>query len=52
MKCGKTRVHVYMDGCFDLMYYGHANAIRQVKELGGELTIGVVSDVDIVANEP
>jgi len=41
-----------MDGCFDLMHYGHANVIRSVKELGGELTIGVVSDEHIIANEP
>lgn len=40
-----------MDGCFDLMHYGHANAIRQAKELGDELIVGVVSDEEIVANK-
>lgn len=40
-----------MDGCFDLMHYGHANALRQAKALGDELVVGVVSDEQIVANK-
>ncbi|KAJ4763429.1 hypothetical protein LUZ62_073804 [Rhynchospora pubera] len=50
---GKKRspVRVYMDGCFDLMHYGHANALRQAKSLGDELVVGVVSDEQIVANK-
>ncbi|KZV18278.1 ethanolamine-phosphate cytidylyltransferase [Dorcoceras hygrometricum] len=50
-KISKKRVRVYMDGCFDLMHYGHANALRQAKELGDELVVGVVSDEEIVANK-
>lgn len=50
-KYGKKRVRVYMDGCFDLMHYGHANALRQAKALGDELVVGVVSDEQIVANK-
>ncbi|XP_024446517.1 ethanolamine-phosphate cytidylyltransferase isoform X3 [Populus trichocarpa] len=50
-KCQKKRIRVYMDGCFDLMHYGHANALRQAKALGDELVVGVVSDEEIVANK-
>lgn len=50
-KTGKRRVRVYMDGCFDLMHYGHANALRQAKALGDELVVGLVSDEEIVANK-
>lgn len=51
-KCEKKKlVRVYMDGCFDLMHYGHANALRQAKALGDELVVGVVSDEEIIANK-
>ncbi|KAL6521283.1 Ethanolamine-phosphate cytidylyltransferase [Orobanche gracilis] len=50
-KSVKKRVRVYMDGCFDLMHYGHANALRQAKALGDELVVGVVSDEEIISNK-
>lgn len=50
-KHGKKRIRVYMDGCFDLMHYGHANALRQAKALGDELVVGVVSDEEIIATK-
>ncbi|XP_058188983.1 ethanolamine-phosphate cytidylyltransferase-like [Rhododendron vialii] len=50
-KSGKKHVRVYMDGCFDLMHYGHANALRQAKALGDELVVGVVSDEEIITNK-
>ncbi|XP_051131938.1 ethanolamine-phosphate cytidylyltransferase-like [Andrographis paniculata] len=50
-KSSKKRVRVYMDGCFDLMHYGHANALRQAKALGDELVVGVVSDEEIISNK-
>ncbi|KAJ4830781.1 Ethanolamine-phosphate cytidylyltransferase [Turnera subulata] len=51
-KCHKKKkVRVYMDGCFDLMHYGHANALRQAKSLGDELVVGIVSDEEIIANK-
>lgn len=51
MKSRKRPVRVYMDGCFDLMHYGHANALRQAKSLGDELVVGVVSDEEIELNK-
>ena len=40
-------VRVYLDGCFDLMHYGHANALRQAKTLGDTLVVGVNPDSEI-----
>ncbi|XP_020526751.1 choline-phosphate cytidylyltransferase A isoform X2 [Amborella trichopoda] len=50
-KCMKKKVRVYMDGCFDLMHYGHANALRQARALGDELVVGMVSDEEIIKNK-
>ncbi|KAG0461693.1 hypothetical protein HPP92_021990 [Vanilla planifolia] len=50
-KSWKRPVRVYMDGCFDLMHYGHANALRQAKTLGDVLVVGVISDEEIIANK-
>jgi ethanolamine-phosphate cytidylyltransferase len=47
----KRPVRVYMDGCFDMMHYGHANALRQARALGDELVVGVVSDEEIQTNK-
>ncbi|MED6219282.1 Ethanolamine-phosphate cytidylyltransferase [Stylosanthes scabra] len=47
----KRRIRFYMDGCFDLVHYGHANALRQAKALGDELVVGVVNDEVIVEHK-
>mmetsp|Transcript_20478 Transcript_20478/g.23627 ORF Transcript_20478/g.23627 Transcript_20478/m.23627 type:complete len:429 (-) Transcript_20478:177-1463(-) len=40
---------LYVDGCFDLMHSGHFNAMRQAKQLGECLVIGVISDEEVLA---
>lgn len=42
---------VWVDGCFDMMHYGHANALRQAKEMGDILVVGVHSDAEIEKNK-
>ncbi|KAG9160310.1 hypothetical protein Leryth_025944 [Lithospermum erythrorhizon] len=51
LKKKKRPVRVYMDGCFDMMHYGHCNALRQARALGDQLVVGVVSDAEIIVNK-
>ena len=41
-------VRVYMDGCFDMLHYGHANALRQAKAMGDELVVGLIPDHEVL----
>lgn len=36
-----------MDGCFDAMHFGHANALRQAKALGDVLVVGINPETEI-----
>lgn len=47
----KKPVRIYMDGCFDMMHYGHANALRQARALGDQLVVGINSDEEIRKNK-
>ena len=40
-------IRVYMDGCFDAMHFGHANALRQAKALGDVLVVGINPEHEI-----
>lgn len=40
-------VRVYMDGCFDCMHFGHANALRQAAALGDVLVVGINPEAEI-----
>ncbi|KAI9224291.1 hypothetical protein BC828DRAFT_373793 [Blastocladiella britannica] len=42
---------IWVDGCFDMMHYGHANALRQAKAMGDILVVGVHSDAEILLNK-
>ncbi|CDS08409.1 hypothetical protein LRAMOSA09772 [Lichtheimia ramosa] len=50
-KPAKKPVRVWVDGCFDMMHYGHANALRQAKAMGDVLVVGVHSDAEILKNK-
>jgi ethanolamine-phosphate cytidylyltransferase len=41
------KVRVWVDGCFDMLHFGHTNAIRQARILGDELFVGCHSDEEI-----
>ncbi|XP_013411152.1 ethanolamine-phosphate cytidylyltransferase isoform X1 [Lingula anatina] len=43
----KKQTRVWMDGCFDMVHFGHANALRQGKMMGDYLIAGVHSDEEI-----
>jgi ethanolamine-phosphate cytidylyltransferase len=51
MEGEKKIVRVWVDGCFDMMHYGHSNALRKAKALGDYLVVGVHSDEDISKNK-
>ncbi|KAJ3045566.1 Ethanolamine-phosphate cytidylyltransferase [Rhizophlyctis rosea] len=48
---GRKPIRVWVDGCFDMMHYGHANALRQAKTFGDYLVVGVHSDAEIEKNK-
>lgn len=48
---GRKPVRVWVDGCFDMMHFGHANAIRQARLMGDILVCGVHSDEEITLNK-
>lgn len=51
MSSDSKKVRVWADGCFDMVHFGHANALRQAKQMGDELVVGVHSDEEIKKNK-
>eukprot|EP01025_Chloroclados_australasicus_P013633 TRINITY_DN1640_c0_g1_i4.p1 TRINITY_DN1640_c0_g1~~TRINITY_DN1640_c0_g1_i4.p1 ORF type:complete len:371 (-),score=15.64 TRINITY_DN1640_c0_g1_i4:662-1774(-) len=47
----KKPKRVYLDGCFDFVHCGHANALRQARTLGDKLVVGLNSDEEIIRNK-
>ena len=46
-KRNKKEIRVFMEGAFDVMHYGHANAFRLGRQLGTTLVVGVISSDSI-----
>uniref|UniRef100_F1KTF5 ethanolamine-phosphate cytidylyltransferase n=3 Tax=Ascaris suum TaxID=6253 RepID=F1KTF5_ASCSU len=40
-------VRVWCDGCYDMVHFGHANQLRQAKQFGNYLVVGVHTDKEI-----
>ncbi|CAG9580103.1 putative ethanolamine-phosphate cytidylyltransferase [Leishmania major strain Friedlin] len=41
-------VRIWVDGCFDMLHFGHANALRRARRLGDELFVGCHSDEEVM----
>lgn len=48
---GKKYTRVWSDGCYDMVHFGHANQLRQTKEMGDYLVVGVHSDEEITRHK-
>ncbi|XP_071965780.1 ethanolamine-phosphate cytidylyltransferase-like [Antedon mediterranea] len=44
-------VRVWVDGCFDMAHFGHANFLRQAKKLGDVLVVGIHSDAEVAKHK-
>ena len=47
----KKEIRVWVDGCFDMVHFGHANFLRQAHLLGTKLIVGVHSDEEIAKHK-
>ncbi|RKO99384.1 hypothetical protein CXG81DRAFT_5343, partial [Caulochytrium protostelioides] len=47
----RKQVRVWVDGCFDMMHYGHANVLCQARQFGDVLVVGVHNDKAIEHNK-
>ncbi|KAK2145981.1 hypothetical protein LSH36_642g03001 [Paralvinella palmiformis] len=47
----KKSIRIWVDGCFDMVHFGHANALRQAKQIGEYLVVGVHSDEEIMKHK-
>jgi len=47
----KKKIIPWCDGCYDMVHFGHANQIRQAKEMGDYLIVGVHSDEEIAKHK-
>ena len=41
-------VRIFVDGCFDMLHFGHTNALRQARALGHELFVGCHTNEEVI----
>lgn len=44
-------IRIWCDGCYDMVHFGHANQLRQAKEMGDYLVVGVHTDEEITLHK-
>jgi len=44
-------IRIWCDGCYDMVHFGHANALRQAKALGNYLIVGIHTDEEIMKHK-
>eukprot|EP01087_Luapelamoeba_hula_P010040 TRINITY_DN2634_c0_g2_i2.p1 TRINITY_DN2634_c0_g2~~TRINITY_DN2634_c0_g2_i2.p1 ORF type:complete len:387 (-),score=80.77 TRINITY_DN2634_c0_g2_i2:66-1226(-) len=47
----RKKTRVWIDMCADVFHFGHANALRQAKEMADELVVGIHPDTEVIANK-
>ncbi|CAJ0608725.1 unnamed protein product [Cylicocyclus nassatus] len=48
---GRKGDRVWCDGCYDMVHFGHANQLRQAKQFGKKLIVGVHNDEEIALHK-
>lgn len=48
---GRKPIRVWCDGCYDMVHFGHANQLRQAKNMGDYLVVGVHTDEEITLHK-
>lgn len=49
-KRDRKPIRVWTDGCFDMVNFGYANVLKQIKSFGDVLVVGVYSDKETASH--
>ncbi|XP_076062836.1 phosphoethanolamine cytidylyltransferase isoform X2 [Oratosquilla oratoria] len=50
-KMDEMQIRVWCDGCYDMVHFGHANSLRQAKQMGDYLIVGIHTDEEIAKHK-